>query len=145
MKITVEHSPVPENEIILRCPQLDEEMLHVLSLLKSSMQKLCAWDEAGELILLHPGEVLYGESVEEKTYLYTAQAVHRTALTLGELEARYETLGFCRVSKSMAVNLHGIRSLKNCGAGRIEATMKNAEKIMISRRYAPLLRERLGM
>ncbi len=145
MKITVEHSPVSENEIILRCPQLDEEMLHVLSLLKSSMQKLCAWDENREVVLLGHSEVLYGESVEEKTYLYTDKAVYRTALTLGELEARYEALGFCRVSKSMAVNLHGIRSLKNCGAGRIEATMKNGEKMMISRHYAPLLRERLGM
>lgn len=145
MKITVEHVPVPENEIILRCPELDEEMLRVLSLLKSGMQKLCAWDEDREMMFLNPGEVLYGESVEEKTYLYTAQAVYRTALTLGELEARHEDLGFCRASKSMAVNLHGIRSLKNCGAGRIEAVMKNGEKIMISRHYAPLLRERLGM
>ena len=36
-------------------------------------------------------------------------------------------------------------SLKNCGAGRIEAVMKSGEKILISRHYAPLLRERLGM
>lgn len=145
MKITVEHSPVEENEIILRCPALDEEMLGVLSLLKSGMQKLCAWNEEREMILLAPGEILYGESVEEKTYLYTAGQVYRTALTLGELENRYEALGFCRISKSMAVNLHGMRGLKNCGAGRIEATMKNEEKILISRHYAPLLRERLGL
>lgn len=42
MKITVEHSQVEENEVVLRCPALDEEMLGVLSLLKSSLQKLCA-------------------------------------------------------------------------------------------------------
>lgn len=145
MKITVEHSQVEENEVVLRCPALDEEMLGVLSLLKSSLQKLCAWDQDREMVLLAPGEVLYGESVEERTYLYTAGQVYRTALTLGELETRYEALGFCRVSKSMAVNLHGIRGLKSRGAGRIEAAMKNGEKLMISRHYAPLLRERLGM
>lgn len=145
MKITVEHSQVEENEVVLRCPALDEEMLGVLSLLRSSLQKLCAWDQEREMVLLRPGEVLYAESVEERTYLYTTGQVYRTALTLGELEARYEALGFCRVSKSMVVDLHQIRSLRSCGAARIEATMKNGEKLMISRHYAPLLRERLGM
>ncbi len=145
MKITVEHGPVTENEIILRCAELDEEMLGVLSLLNSGMRKLCAWDQDREMVLLVPGEVLYAETVEERTYLYTAERVLRTALALGELESRYEALGFCRVSRTMVVNLHGIRSLKNCGAGRIEAVMKSGEKILISRHYAPLLRERLGM
>lgn len=145
MKITVEHSPVQENEVILKCASLDDEMLSVLSLLKSGLQKLCAWNDAREMTLIPPGDVLYAESVDERVYLYTAELVYRTALTLGELENRYDTLGFCRVSKSMTLNLHGIRSLKSCGAGRIEAIMKNGEKTVISRHYAPLLRERLGM
>ena len=34
MKITVEHADVAENEVILRCPALDEEILGVLSLLR---------------------------------------------------------------------------------------------------------------
>lgn len=33
MKIIVEHVPLEENEIVLRCPVLDDEMLRVLSLL----------------------------------------------------------------------------------------------------------------
>ncbi len=37
MKIIVEHVNLPENEIILRCPALDEEMLGVLSLLRSGL------------------------------------------------------------------------------------------------------------
>ena len=41
----------------------------------------------------------------------------------------------------MVVNLHGIRQLKSCAGSRIEATMRNGEKVLIS----PLLRERLGM
>lgn len=145
MKITVEHTDTPENEVILRCRELDEEMLHVLSLLKSGLQSLCAWTEDRQMVLLRPGEVLYAESVDERTWLYCEHAVWPTALTLSELEARYETLGFCRISRSMVVNLHGIRSLKSCPGSRIEATMRNGEKVMISRRYGPFLRARLGM
>lgn len=145
MKITVEHGDVLESEIILRCRELDEEMLHILSLLKSGLQTLCAWTEDRQLVLLRPGEVLYAESVEERTWLYCENAVWPTALTLSELEARYEALGFCRISRSMVANLHGIRQLKSCAGNRIEATMRNGERVLISRHYAPLLRERLGM
>ncbi|WP_295580288.1 LytTR family DNA-binding domain-containing protein [uncultured Oscillibacter sp.] len=145
MKITVEHRDVPENEVVLRCRELDGEMLHILSLLRSGMQTLCAWTEEREPVFLRPGEVLYAESVEERTWLYCEEAVWPTALTLLELESRYEPLGFCRASRSMVVNLHGIRKLRSCAAGRIEATMRNGERVLISRHYAPLLRERLGM
>ena len=145
MKITVEHCDTPENEVILRCRELDEEMLHILALLRSGMQSLCAFTEERETVLLSPQEVLYAESVEERTWLYCERAVWRTALSLSELEARYEALGFCRVSRSMVVNLHGIRQLKSCAGSRIEATMRSGEKVMISRHYGPLLWERLGM
>ena len=115
MKITVEHCDTPENEVILRCRELDEEMLHILALLRSGMQSLCAFTEDRETVFLSPQELLYAESVEERTWLYCETAVWRTALSLSELEAQYE------------------------------ATMRNGEKVMISRHYGPLLRERLGM
>lgn len=54
MKITVEHTDIPENEVILRCPVLDEEMLGVLSLLRSGLQRLCVWDDSRRTTLLTP-------------------------------------------------------------------------------------------
>lgn len=145
MKITVEHAPVPENEVVLRCPELDGEMLWVLSLLRSGLQKLCVWDEAKAVTLLPPGEAVYCESVDERTFVYTQGAVYQTALSLAELEGRYGQMGFFRVGKGAVVNLHHIRSLKSQPAGRIEATMETGEKLTVSRHYAPLLRERLGL
>lgn len=145
VKITVEHVPVPENEVVLRCPELDGEMLWVLSLLRSGLQKLCVWDEERSVTLLPPGEAVYCESVDERTFVYTAGAVYQTALNLAELEGRYGDAGFFRTGKSAVVNLHRIRSLKSRPAGRIEALLETGEKLMVSRHYAPLLRERLGL
>ena len=59
MKITVEHMDLPENEVILRCPALDEEMLGVLSLLRSGLQRLCVWDDSRRTTLLTPDEVFH--------------------------------------------------------------------------------------
>ena len=145
MKITVEHREGKENEVILRCREVDEEMLWVLSLLHSGMQKLCVWDDNKAAVLLSPGEMVYCESVEERTYVYTASAVLQTALSLAELEGRYAQIGYFRIGKGTLINLHRIRRLKSERGGRIEATVETGEKLLVSRHYAPLLRERLGL
>lgn len=145
MKITVEHGPVEENEVVLRCASLDDEMLRVLALLRSGMQRLCVWDEERRLHLLAPSQLIYAETVEDKIFVYTADSMYQTALGLGELESRFGALGFFRAGKSTVLNLHHIKSLESCGAGRIQADLVTGEKLMVSRRYAPLLRERLGL
>lgn len=145
MKITVEHVDTAENEVVLRCPALDEEMLGVLSLLRSGLQRLCVWDSSRQTTLLAPDEVVYCETVDDQVFVYTSRAMYQTALSLGELESRYGSLGFFRAGKSAVVNLHHIRTLKSRPGGRIEAALETGEKLMVSRHYAPLLRERLGL
>ena len=145
MKIRIEQTSVEENEVILRCAQLDDEMLRVLSLLRSGMQKLLVWNEQWETLPLSVSKVVYCETVEEKTFVYTHDGIYQTALSLAELEDRWGDLGLFRAGKSSVMNLHEIQKLKNCGSGRIEALLTTGEKMIISRRYAPMLRERLGL
>ena len=145
MKIRIEQTSLEENEVILRCAQLDDEMLRVLSLLRSGMQKLLVWNEQRETLPLSVSKVVYCETVEEKTFVYTHDGIYQTALSLAELEDRWGDLGLFRAGKSSVMNLHEIQKLKNCGSGRIEALLTTGEKMVISRRYAPILRERLGL
>ena len=44
MKITVEHAECEENEMILRCRELDDEILRLLELVRSGMKKLLESD-----------------------------------------------------------------------------------------------------
>lgn len=145
MKITVEHIDSEENEVILRCRELDDEMLRLLALVRAGMQKLLVWNERKDLLPLNVSDVVYCETVEEKTFVYTESGMYQTALTLSELEERWAATGLLRCGKSCVVNLYAIRRLRSCGGGRIEATLSTGEKIVISRHYAPALRERLGM
>lgn len=144
MKITVEHRQGEENEIILRCQEVDDEILQVLSYLKSQSQKLYVYNQENEVILLSCDEIYYCESVDEKVFLYSEKEIYRTTLTLIQLESLYSLLGLFRISKSMIVNLYKIRQLKSYTSGRIELLMKNNEKIIVSRRYASLLRQKLN-
>lgn len=88
-------------------------------------------------------DIVWGEVVDEKVFIYTASEMYQTTLGLGMLESRWERLGLFRCAKSTLVNLNAIQALRSLGGNRIEATLKNGEKIVVSRRYAPLLRERI--
>lgn len=145
MKITVEHTDVAENEVILRCKNIDDEMLHILSLLKSRSQKICVFKDKNELTLLSPDTVYYCESVDERVFIYCKNDIYQSTFNLSELENTYSSIGFLRISKSMVINLHKIKKLKSYSSGRIETLMKNDEKIIVSRHYAPILRQKLEL
>ena len=77
MKITVEHIDSDEKEVVLRCRELDDEMLRILSLLRSSLQKLLVWDEERHTLPLNVSEVVYCETVEDRNFVYTAGGFSR--------------------------------------------------------------------
>lgn len=145
MKIKIEHGDYEEHEIVLRCKDVDSEIMRIIAFLNLQTQKLCGWKNREEITMLEFKDVYYAEAMEDKTFLYTVDDVYQTALNLGEIEGRYESLGFLRISKSLVVNLYAIHSLKSAMAGRIEIMLKNKEKLIVSRHYAPLLRERIGL
>lgn len=143
MKIQLEHLDCPEVQVILRGRADSQELLRLLALLQATDKKLCVWDGQHRTVLLSAQQVIWCEMVDEKVFVYTRSNLYQTSLGLGELESQWEDAGFFRCAKSAVVNIHQIRSLASCPGGRIEALLSSGEKLIISRRYAPLLRERL--
>ena len=97
---------------------------------------------------ISPGEIIWAETVENRVFVYTKNALYQIALyqialRLGELESRWEEQGLFRCAKSAVINLNAVRRLHSSPGGRIEAEMATGERVMISRRYAPLLRDRI--
>ncbi|MDL2225048.1 LytTR family transcriptional regulator DNA-binding domain-containing protein [Eubacteriales bacterium OttesenSCG-928-M02] len=144
MKIRVEHGDFEENELVLRCRELDGEMLEVLATLRERSAKLTGYKD-GETHMLPPAEVLYAEAVDGKTFLYTADAVLETHQSLLTLQEAYGETGLLRIGKSQLCNLHHVAKLKSLPNSRIEITLDNGEKLVVSRRYVQDLEERLGM
>lgn len=90
-------------------------------------------------------DILYMESVDRRTFGYTADKTYELSCKLYEIEELYRSLGFIRISKSCIVNLHKIHALKPDYGGKILVTMENREKLYISRQYAPVIKEKLGI
>ncbi|WP_258728730.1 LytTR family DNA-binding domain-containing protein [Bacillus atrophaeus] len=144
MKIRVEHILEGENEIILRCTELDTEMLEVLALLKDRTVKIAAQKD-GEVVMLLPGQVFYTEAVDGRTFLYTENSVFETQMTLTQLELKYEETGLIRIGKSQLINLYHVEKFKNIANSRIEVTLKSKERMIVSRHYAQALKNKLGV
>ncbi|MDL2205679.1 LytTR family transcriptional regulator DNA-binding domain-containing protein [Eubacteriales bacterium OttesenSCG-928-N13] len=144
MKIRVEHVDFEENEIILRCRELDDEMLEVLAVLRERSAKLAGFKD-GETHLMQPSDVLFAEAVDGKTFLYTTDAVLETHRSLFSLQEAYGETGLLRISKSQLCNLHHVAKLKSLPNSRIEITLDNAERLIVSRRYIQDLEEKLGV
>lgn len=89
-------------------------------------------------------DIFYFESVDNKTFLYTADDVLEYKNRLLDAES---SLGenFIRSSRVVVLNWQKIASLKPMLNGRMEATLLNGEKQIISRQYvADLKRKFLG-
>lgn len=145
MKITIEDRPDGgEDEIIIRCRQVDEHLLKLVYALKAGQEKLTA-TRGTDIVQVMPGDIFYFEAVDNKVFLYLEKDVYETRLKLYELEERFRGTDFVRVSKSVILNLSKVKTLSPAFNGRFEATMKNNEKLIVSRAYVPVLKEKLGL
>ncbi len=145
MKITIETpKPGEEDEIIVRCTNMDEKILNLIYSLKSDQDRLTGYIE-DKIVKLSPKDVYYFESVDNKVFGYTAKESYEIHKKLYELETEYEHSDYLRISKSIIVNVSKIGYLKPIFNGRFEAQLKNGEKLIISRQYVMELKKKLGI
>lgn len=143
MKITLNQDPSHgETEVIINCRQVDEELLRVIAMLRVYQKKLVGILE-GEQYLLDVKDILYIDTADKKTFLYTEKGVYQSALRLYELEDTLKELDFFRAGRSVILNFCRIRSVRPELGRRWLVTMDNGEQVWVSRQYAGELREKL--
>lgn len=144
-KITLQTvPPAEEEEIVIKCHDVSDEVLAVLEKLKSD-EALLLGSRGGEVFRIPVKEVFYAESVDNKTYLYLRQNVYETKLKLYEMEERHRATKLFRCSKSMIVNIAKIRSVAPSVNGRLEAKLQNGETVIISRQFVAAFKKKIGM
>ena len=145
MKISVV-SPLPgeEDEIIFRCHTLPDNMDRYIYGLRYCELKFAGYDEHG-ISMITASDIYYFESVDKKVFAYCSQSVYEVKEKLHQVEELSEILPFMRISKSMIINLDKIRHISHMFGGRFEALLENDEKVIISRQYVPILKDKLGV
>lgn len=144
MKILIEESPDNEDtELIIKCKSVNDEVKRIIELIKLSDEKIIGFLN-GDSYVVDPIKILYFESVDKKTFMYTENKVYEISLRLYELEKKMSKYDFFRSSKSTIINISRIKKLSHKFNGKLEATLDNDEKLLISRQYVSVIKEILG-
>jgi len=144
VKITIQKNEhQDETEIVIHCRKADNQVLRVVAAL-SSLDKKLTGTKDGRTFVLDPANILYFDSVDKKTFVYTESEVLEISLRLYELEERLPH-DFFRASKSAIINISKIKSILPDFGGRMEVTLITGEKLMVSRQYAHDLKMKLAL
>ena len=105
MKIRINDRPdIQEIEVIINCVADDPLVNKIISALNTVDAKLLCRRQ-GETFQLGLADILYIESVDRKTFLYTEEQVYETDRRLYELEDYLKDHSFFRTSKTTIINL----------------------------------------
>ncbi|MBO7124026.1 MAG: LytTR family transcriptional regulator [Treponema sp.] len=89
-------------------------------------------------------EILYFEADAEQVFAYTEKEIFQVRQRLYQVETLGGAAGIIRVSKSHLVNVRKIQSVRTALNSRLYAKMANGEEVLVSRKYAPNLKERIS-
>ena len=131
-------------EVDTKAPRLNQDTEKLISLMRMiNMQIAVKKDD--ETHLLDIEKILYIETVERNTFVYTEDATYESDLKLYEMEQELLEQSFSRISKQSIINLKKVKSLKADINRKIRVTLVNGEQIIVSRMYSEALRKRLGI
>lgn len=137
MKINVYQEPdLKENHVDLHYNQMDEETKAINQYLSAFEGVIMGKDEETKRErILTPGEILYIEIVDRKTYAYLKDSIWRISYGLQQFMDKFGYVGFARNNKSMLVNIYHIQELKAQMDMRVNIVMDNGELITLNRSY----------
>lgn len=145
MKVTVEKDQkYLDPEILVRCIELDHTLQDIICYIGIAGKSIIGETE-DETCFIPLNDVYYFESVDRSIYIYTEDQVYRSPAKLYILEEQLADTYFARISKTTILNLKKLKSVKSAKNYRLEGTLSNDERIMISRQYVRIIKDKLGV
>ena len=133
-----------EDTIIVRCVSPDPRLVSILRSFETAQDGIVAFQD-DKIVRIQYQDIFYFESIDEHIFAYCTTDVYEVKKKLFELEELLSPLDFVRCSKSLVVNMEKIDYLSPLFSGKLEANLKNGEKLVISRKYVQNLRAKLGV
>ncbi len=142
MKILVEQSlDCKETEIKITCGLMDERLKRIIEQIRLFSFSVTAKKD-GVTLPIALENIYYFDTVDNKTFVYVERDVYRCDKKLYELEAQLVDTPFIRISKNCILNTSVVTFVRAQLSGRLEATLNNDEKVIISKHYIKDFREK---
>ncbi|MBU6136016.1 LytTR family DNA-binding domain-containing protein [Clostridium tertium] len=131
-----------EVEIVINCKVIDDNIVKIIEKLREE-ENIITGVKDSKVHIIKPENVLYFESVDKRTFIYTKKEVYESNLRLYEIEDKFSAYHFFRASKSTIINISKISVINTVIGGRVEVLLENKEKLIVSRQYVPILKAKL--
>ena len=115
-----------------------ERLARILRALDEAVVGIAA--ESGSRHRIGVADIIYIESVEKRTFIYTDGGVFGSARRLYEIEKRLARCGIIRISKSCLMNVAMLESIRRLSNSRLEAVLRNGMRLIVSRTYLKSIR-----
>ncbi len=142
MKVNIRKIPDKAKEqVIIECVEVTPEVIDIKTYAEWKGEEISGVTDGQHIVRFRLEDVYYFEALDEKVFAYTKEQVCEIKMRLYEVERLYEAFHFVRCSKSVVINLMLLDSISPALNGRFFAHMKNGERLMISRQYAPKMKK----
>jgi len=142
MKVNIRKIPDKTKEqVIIECVEVTSEVIDIKAYAEWKGEEISGVTDGQHIVRFRLEDVYYFEALDEKVFAYTKEQVCEIKMRLYEVERLYEAFHFVRCSKSVVINLMLLESISPALNGRFFAHMKNGERLMISRQYAPKMKK----
>ena len=129
-------------EVLIKYAQMNKDVDRLASMIKSVSTRIKCHFEGGDK-LMNAFDIYYFESVDKRTFVYCEKDVYRTDFRLYQLAEGLAHLGFVQISKSCVLNINVLDSIKPLLNSRMEATLKNGERLFVTRKYLENIKQAL--
>jgi two-component system, LytTR family, response regulator LytT len=141
MKITINTDErYTETEITVNCNRISDDIDKLLAAIRLLDMKLTGRKD-GRQFIFEASDVIYIDSIDKHTFLYTLNCVYESSLKLYELEAKLSDCDFLRASKNSLFNIKHIHSIEPDFDRRLILSMTGDIKLTVSRQYAAAVKE----
>ena len=143
MKIIIDtDDKFTETEITIKCRHIGDDIEKLLASIRMLDMKLTGQKD-GRQYFIEVAEIMYIESIDKRTFIYTIIDIYESPFKLYELEAKLADKDFLRASKNCLFNISHVQSIEPDLDRRLIITMRKDLKIMVSRQYSATVKQKL--
>ena len=143
MKITIDtDDQCNETEVLVKCNRLSDDIEKLLAAIRMLDMKLTGRKD-GRQYILEAADIMYIESTDKRTFLYTPTDIYESHFRLYELEAKLIDKDFLRASKNCIFNISHVHSIEPDMDRRLILTMGKNIKLIVTRQYSAAVKQKL--
>lgn len=135
MKIILEQCPEQKDiEVIIKYPQKTKKVERLISLINSTDIQLPCYSD-NETALINVSEILYIESVDNKTIVCCEKDNYQVKKRLYQIYEQLKHAGFVQINKYCIMNINKLEKVRVLKNSHLEAILLNGKSLYITRKY----------